>query len=169
MLSRVTCRLFNISTQVNGKDVTIWTAVETATAIIGSSIPVLRVFIKEKASTLGYDNKVNHDISNENSNNMELNTYRSVITSTTQKGTPSTTEETNVDGARNFPRSGSCLLVDIPDFKLEGIVRARSVDEESQGGSDDDQIFSNDAHSGHNVHSQEQIRYVGSIWRVYFC
>ncbi|KAL4416996.1 hypothetical protein CABS03_00347 [Colletotrichum abscissum] len=142
----------------NGKDVTIWTAVETATAIIGSSIPVLRVFIKEKASTLGYDNKVNHDDSNENSNNVELNTYRSVITSTTRKGTLSTTEETDLDGARNLPRSGSCLLVDIPDFKLEGIVRARSVDEESQGGSDDDQKFSNHDRVDHNVHSQEQIR-----------
>ncbi|KAF2637743.1 hypothetical protein P280DRAFT_95766 [Massarina eburnea CBS 473.64] len=30
----------------NGKDVTIWTAVETATAIVGASIPVLRVFFK---------------------------------------------------------------------------------------------------------------------------
>ncbi|CAO2652882.1 Nn.00g022930.m01.CDS01 [Neocucurbitaria sp. VM-36] len=33
----------------NGKDVTIWTSVETATAIIGASIPVLRVFFKQKA------------------------------------------------------------------------------------------------------------------------
>ncbi|KAF1851398.1 uncharacterized protein K460DRAFT_362145 [Cucurbitaria berberidis CBS 394.84] len=32
----------------NGKDVTIWTSVETATAIIGASIPVLRVFFREK-------------------------------------------------------------------------------------------------------------------------
>lgn len=29
-----------------GKDITIWTAVETSTAIIGASIPILRVFIK---------------------------------------------------------------------------------------------------------------------------
>ncbi|KAF2795558.1 hypothetical protein K505DRAFT_239645 [Melanomma pulvis-pyrius CBS 109.77] len=35
----------------NGKDVTIWTSVETATAITGASIPVLRVFFKEKRST----------------------------------------------------------------------------------------------------------------------
>jgi hypothetical protein len=35
----------------NGKDVTIWTAVETATAIIGASIPVLRVFFKETISS----------------------------------------------------------------------------------------------------------------------
>lgn len=131
---------------------------ETATAIIGSSIPVLRVFIKEKASTLGYDNKVNHDNSNENSNNMELNTYRSAVTSTTGKGTLLTTEETSLDDARDLPRSGSCLLVDIPDFKLEGIVRARSVDEESQGGSDDDHINSNDDRIDHDGHSQEQMR-----------
>lgn len=35
----------------NGKDVTIWTAVETATAIIAASIPVLRVFFKDKISS----------------------------------------------------------------------------------------------------------------------
>jgi hypothetical protein len=36
----------------NGKDVTIWTAVETAVAIVGASIPVLRVFFREKVSSL---------------------------------------------------------------------------------------------------------------------
>lgn len=35
----------------NGIDVTIWTAVETATAIIAASIPVLRVFFKEAVSS----------------------------------------------------------------------------------------------------------------------
>ncbi|PVH98255.1 hypothetical protein DM02DRAFT_483808, partial [Periconia macrospinosa] len=35
----------------NGKDVIIWTAVETATAIVGASIPVLRVFFKETISS----------------------------------------------------------------------------------------------------------------------
>ncbi|KAF2624047.1 hypothetical protein BU25DRAFT_442273 [Macroventuria anomochaeta] len=35
----------------NGRDVTIWTAVETAVAIIGASIPVLRVFFREKVSS----------------------------------------------------------------------------------------------------------------------
>ncbi|KZM28288.1 uncharacterized protein EKO05_0002740 [Ascochyta rabiei] len=35
----------------NGKDVTIWTAVETAVAIIGASIPVLRVFFREKVAS----------------------------------------------------------------------------------------------------------------------
>ncbi|KAI1846160.1 hypothetical protein JX265_010538 [Neoarthrinium moseri] len=39
----------------NGKDVTIWTATETAVAIIGASIPVLRVLFKEKMSTRGYN------------------------------------------------------------------------------------------------------------------
>ncbi|KXH50954.1 hypothetical protein CSAL01_04819 [Colletotrichum salicis] len=131
---------------------------QTATAIVGSSIPVLRVFIKEKASTLGYDNKANHDNSNEDSNNIELNTYRSVVTSTTGKITLMTADETNLDCTRNLTRSGSCLLVDIPDFKLEGIVRARSVDEESQGGSDDDQVYINDDRINANSHSQEQIR-----------
>jgi hypothetical protein len=35
----------------NGKDVIIWTVVETATAIIAASIPVLRVFFKEAVSS----------------------------------------------------------------------------------------------------------------------
>ena len=35
----------------NGKDVIIWTAVETAVAIIGASLPVLRVFLREKVSS----------------------------------------------------------------------------------------------------------------------
>ncbi|KAL5114534.1 hypothetical protein ACEQ8H_007567 [Pleosporales sp. CAS-2024a] len=35
----------------NGKDVTIWTMVETATAIVAASIPVLRVFFKETVSS----------------------------------------------------------------------------------------------------------------------
>lgn len=35
----------------NGVDVTIWTAVETATAIIAASMPVLRVFFKEAVSS----------------------------------------------------------------------------------------------------------------------
>ncbi|KAF2194095.1 hypothetical protein K469DRAFT_727512 [Zopfia rhizophila CBS 207.26] len=36
----------------NGKDVIIWTAVETATTIVGASIPVLRVFFKDVVSSL---------------------------------------------------------------------------------------------------------------------
>lgn len=35
----------------NGKELTIWTIVETATAIIAASIPVLRVFFKETISS----------------------------------------------------------------------------------------------------------------------
>lgn len=35
----------------NGKDVTIWTAVETATAITAASLPVLRAFFKETISS----------------------------------------------------------------------------------------------------------------------
>ncbi|KAH6622040.1 hypothetical protein C7974DRAFT_397558 [Boeremia exigua] len=38
----------------NGKDVTIWTAVETAVAIIGASLPVLRVFFREKVSSYNH-------------------------------------------------------------------------------------------------------------------
>ncbi|KAK1984449.1 hypothetical protein LZ30DRAFT_779823 [Colletotrichum cereale] len=71
----------------NGKDVTIWTAVETATAIVGSSIPVLRVFITEKASTLGYDKKYNNKNSTYNSDDVELNTYHSTIMPAAVTGT----------------------------------------------------------------------------------
>ncbi|KAH9902037.1 hypothetical protein F4778DRAFT_781283 [Xylariomycetidae sp. FL2044] len=39
----------------NGVDVTIWTAVETATAIIGASLPVLRVFLKIKVAAASRD------------------------------------------------------------------------------------------------------------------
>lgn len=46
----------------NGIDVTIWTAVETATAIIAASIPVLRVFFKEKVSTLSYNHGGSKDV-----------------------------------------------------------------------------------------------------------
>jgi hypothetical protein len=38
----------------NGKDVTIWTVVEIAVAIIGASIPVLRVFFREKVSSYSH-------------------------------------------------------------------------------------------------------------------
>jgi hypothetical protein len=40
--------------QVSGKDVTIWATAEPAAAIIAASIPVLRVFVKAKASTGRY-------------------------------------------------------------------------------------------------------------------
>jgi hypothetical protein len=41
----------NIGCADNGKDVIIWTAVETATAIVGASIPILRVFFKDTISS----------------------------------------------------------------------------------------------------------------------
>jgi hypothetical protein len=37
----------------DGKDLVIWTVVEIATAIVGGSIPVLRVFFKETISSYG--------------------------------------------------------------------------------------------------------------------
>ena len=40
----------------HGKDITIWTVVETATAIIAASIPVLRVFFKEAVSSYNQSN-----------------------------------------------------------------------------------------------------------------
>ncbi|KAK2043917.1 hypothetical protein LZ31DRAFT_584984 [Colletotrichum somersetense] len=68
----------------NGKDVTIWTAVETATAVTGSSIPVLRVFIKEKSSILGCSRKNNNKTSGPNTDDVELNsTTKPVVTAGT--------------------------------------------------------------------------------------
>ena len=37
----------------NGKDLVVWTVTEIATAIVGGSIPVLRVFFKETMSSYG--------------------------------------------------------------------------------------------------------------------
>ncbi|OHE99031.1 hypothetical protein CORC01_05721 [Colletotrichum orchidophilum] len=134
-----------------GKDVTLWTAAETATAIVGASIPVLRVFVKEKASRLGGEDEADHDNSNVNPHNMKLNTYRSTLTSTTATSSSKATNEANQDSAPSIQKSESCLLVDIPDSKLHGIVRTRNVDEESQGESGDDRFDG-------TGHSQEQIR-----------
>ena len=48
----------------NGKDVVIWTVVETATAIVAASIPVLRVFVKEKTSSMGTSRGRSHQDTN---------------------------------------------------------------------------------------------------------
>jgi hypothetical protein len=48
----------------NGKDVVIWTVVETATAIVAASIPVLRVFVKEKASSMSTSRGRSHQDTN---------------------------------------------------------------------------------------------------------
>ncbi|KAH9872873.1 hypothetical protein J1614_005267 [Plenodomus biglobosus] len=47
----------------NGKDVTIWTAVETATAIIAASIPVLRVFFKQHVASRTNSHPNSHTLS----------------------------------------------------------------------------------------------------------
>jgi hypothetical protein len=38
----------------NGKDVTIWTEIEIATAIVAASIPILRVFFKQTVSSYNH-------------------------------------------------------------------------------------------------------------------
>lgn len=122
--------------KVNGKDVTIWTAVETATAIVGSSIPVLRVFIKEKASTLGYDNKNDNDNNNsaQNSDDMELNTYRSAVKSTAVSSPLGAQNAKDAKGGsatdEKKPESGFSLQE--IELKRDDGVRARPVDLESQ-------------------------------------
>ncbi|KAG9197370.1 hypothetical protein G6514_001632 [Epicoccum nigrum] len=66
----------------NGKDVIIWTAVETAVAIIGASLPVLRVFLREKVSS--YNSSRGH---------------RSGTTNSTLKPTPGASRG-SISGAR---------------------------------------------------------------------
>ncbi|KZL75547.1 hypothetical protein CT0861_05903 [Colletotrichum tofieldiae] len=116
----------------NGKDVTIWTAVETATAIIGSSIPVLRVFIKEKASTLGYDKKKNNNNnSNQNSEDIELNTYRSVIRPAVDTGTVGMQESKSDSATDNKKLENGVLVREMKDTQKD-ITQAKSIDLESQ-------------------------------------
>lgn len=50
----------------NGKDLTIWTIVETATAIVAASIPVLRVFFKDKVSSYNKSHSRSHGHSTTN-------------------------------------------------------------------------------------------------------
>ncbi|OBR15185.1 Integral membrane family protein [Colletotrichum higginsianum IMI 349063] len=123
----------------NGKDVTIWTAVETATAIVGSSIPVLRVFIKEKASTLGYDNKNdnnnNHNNNSaQNSDDMELNTYRSAVRSTAVSSPlgAQNAKDAKGGGATDDKKPESGFSLQEIELKRDDGVRARPVDLESQ-------------------------------------
>ncbi|KZL81335.1 hypothetical protein CI238_00368 [Colletotrichum incanum] len=115
----------------NGKDVTIWTAVETATAIVGSSIPVLRVFIKEKASTLGYDKKKNNNNSNQNSEDIELNTYRSIIRPAVVTGTVSM-QESNRGSATDNNKLENGVLSQEMELTQKHTKRAKYFDLESQ-------------------------------------
>ncbi|OLN88281.1 hypothetical protein CCHL11_00260 [Colletotrichum chlorophyti] len=111
----------------NGKDVTIWTAVETATAIIASSIPVLRVFVKEKASTNRSNDNKN---TSGNSDNLELNTYRSAVLSVVATNTPKTAGIGSNDTTPNDKDGKAALVVEDP--KDGNIVRNKSVDVENQ-------------------------------------
>ncbi|KAJ0160794.1 hypothetical protein CTA2_7276 [Colletotrichum tanaceti] len=122
----------------NGKDFTIWTAVETATAIVGSSIPVLRVFIQEKASTLGYDNKNNNNNNSaQNSDDMELNTYHSAVRSAaviSPLGAKDAkeTKDAKGDNATDDKKPESGFSLQEMDPRYEDVIRARPVDLESQ-------------------------------------
>lgn len=50
-------QLASVDFSYNGVEVTCWSATESAAAIIAASIPVLRVFIREKASSKGYGSR----------------------------------------------------------------------------------------------------------------
>ena len=122
---------------VNGMDVTIWTAVETATAIVASSIPVLRVFFREKASTLGYEKSTN-----ENSNDVVLNTYHTrvvdlSVATDTSKPPDEISKELKADETRR-----NTILPEIREFEplYDEIMREKCFDVESQNGSRKDEI-----------------------------
>jgi hypothetical protein len=88
----------------NGKDVIIWTVVETATAIIAASMPILRVFFKEAVSSY-HDTTNNPNRTQASSKTMPLSSLSRSRHSTIARGKDSgwTTlepiEDTLEDGA----------------------------------------------------------------------
>ncbi|KAF6803662.1 hypothetical protein CSOJ01_10738 [Colletotrichum sojae] len=112
----------------NGKDVTIWTAVETATAIVAGSIPVLRVFFREKASTLGSDRNKRDD-----SNHVELNTYRGTIKSSVATTTQPIPPDSTTTGGVVKEENRKWVLPEVSEISLSlGIIMETSSDVESQ-------------------------------------
>ncbi|KAF9871465.1 hypothetical protein CkaCkLH20_11112 [Colletotrichum karsti] len=101
----------------NGKDVTIWTAVETATAIVAGSIPVLRVFFNEKASTFGSNN----NNKSHNSHDIELNTYHT---------TADSSETTNTAEPHTQPPGGTLIVRPKSHGVLEDIIEIETPSEE---------------------------------------
>ncbi|KAF3805819.1 hypothetical protein GCG54_00005185 [Colletotrichum gloeosporioides] len=121
----------------NGMDVTIWTAVETATAIVASSIPVLRVFFREKASTLGYEKS-----NNENSNDVVLNTYHTRVVDLSVATDTSKPPDENAKEAKADETRRNTILPEIREFEplYDEIMREKCFDVESQNGSRKDEI-----------------------------
>lgn len=113
----------------NGKDVTIWTAVETATAIIAASIPVLRVFFKEKVSS--FSNSRGKSTTNTGNRNSRSGVPLSVMNRSQRSSHTQTTMGKNKEG-------GWTSLEPIEDGSQDGLSQ-RSVlgDEESGRGCGD--------------------------------
>ncbi|KDN67724.1 hypothetical protein CSUB01_10646 [Colletotrichum sublineola] len=95
----------------NGKDVTIWTAVETATAIIGSSIPN----------------------SNQNSDDVELNTYHRTIGPVVVAGTLDMQGTESTCGmTTDIKELEAGGMAQETDNHHEGATQEKPVDRESQ-------------------------------------
>ncbi|GJC80311.1 hypothetical protein ColLi_03149 [Colletotrichum liriopes] len=93
---------------------------------------LLRVFIKEKASTLGYDKKKNNNNnSNQNSEDIELNTYRSVIRPAVDTGTVGMQESKGDSATGNEKLENDIPVQEMKDTQKD-ITQAKPIDLESQ-------------------------------------
>ncbi|KAH9909974.1 hypothetical protein F4778DRAFT_775883 [Xylariomycetidae sp. FL2044] len=63
----------------DGKDVTIWSATEPASAIIAASIPILRVFVNKKTSSYKNSNRQGYKRNPTNDITLEPITHRSAV------------------------------------------------------------------------------------------
>jgi hypothetical protein len=107
---------------VNGIDVTIWTATETATAIIAASVPVLRVLFKEKLSSRGYNMSSGNDV--------PLSTFGDA-----KRSAPRTRPRSNVKApagwsttvtAKDDDESDRSILRDDPGTRSRGILQTNT-------------------------------------------
>ncbi|KAF1837910.1 hypothetical protein BDW02DRAFT_490550 [Decorospora gaudefroyi] len=132
----------------NGKDVTIWTAVETATAIIAASIPVLRVFFKQRI----FSYNRSHMRSNHSVPLSRLNRSQHCTTTTTieamgkdKAGGWSTTEGGEDDTSQRgiLEAEERAIRGDMATYDDEGILKTDTVTVTVEG----------DARSDHKVRS----------------
>lgn len=108
-----------------GKDVTIWTVVETATAIIAASIPVLRVFFKEVSTRRYYSRGAHsHDRSRKSVRLSRLNN---------RSHTSSHTVTVQAMGGSSDKNAGWTTLEPIEDGSGDGASQRSILRDEEQG------------------------------------
>lgn len=114
----------------HGKDVTIWTAVETAAAIIAASIPVLRVFFKEAVTS--YQNSRSRGTALSKLNRSQLSKHTATVSVMDKQGgwtTLGPIEEDGqsqrglVDEERGIIRSGRASK----EMRHDGIYTVKEV------------------------------------------